>query len=92
MHSIFLTLTGPHSIVVNMSDCRSRGGKFDPGLVPYFRDHEIISISSLPVRVVVSYKWKYVHQVLLNHLVKLAQEKSVARIKVNWPSQHDHSC
>ena len=27
------------------SDCRSRGHKFDPGPVPYFRgiDHEIIS-------------------------------------------------
>ena len=25
------------------SDCRSRGREFDPGPVPYFRDHEIIS-------------------------------------------------
>ena len=30
-------------------------------------------------RVVVSYKQKYVHEVLVNNLVKLAQEKSVAR-------------
>ena len=30
-------------------------------------------------RVVVSYKRKYVHEVLVNHLVKLAQEKSVVR-------------
>ena len=28
-------------------------------------------------RVVVSYKRKYVHKVLVNHIVKLAQEKSV---------------
>ena len=47
-------------------------------------DHEIIStvISSLPLnhlrRVVVSYKGKYVHEVLVNCLFKLAQEK-VAR-------------
>ena len=30
-------------------------------------------------RVVVSYKRKYVHKVLVNHLVKLAQEKNVVR-------------
>ena len=30
-------------------------------------------------RVVVSYKRKYVHEVLVNHLVKLAQKKSVVR-------------
>ena len=30
-------------------------------------------------RVAVSYKRKYVHEVLVNHLVKLAQEKSVVR-------------
>ena len=43
--------TGPRSAVGNVSgyrcvsDCRSRGREFDPGLVPYFReiDHEIIS-------------------------------------------------
>ena len=28
-------------------------------------------------RVVVSYKWKYLQEVLVNHLVKLAQEKSM---------------
>ena len=44
-------------------------------------DHEIIStsFSSLPLnhsrRVVVSYKGKYVHEVLVNCLFKLAQEK-----------------
>ena len=42
--------TGPHRAVGNvsdyrcLSDCRSRGHKFDPGPVPYFRgDYEIIS-------------------------------------------------
>ena len=51
------------------SDCRSRGHEFDPGPVPYFVeiDHEIIST--------VSYKQKYVHEVLVNCLYELAQEK-----------------
>ena len=45
-------------------------------------DHEIISTvillpSANPRRFVVSYKGKYLHKVLVNHLVKLAQEKSV---------------
>ena len=44
-------------------------------------DHEIISTVILPLplnyyrRVVVSYKRKYVHEVLVNCLFKLAQEK-----------------
>ena len=43
-------------------------------------DHEIIStvilLTSADSRmVVVSYKQKYVHKVLVNHLVKLGQEK-----------------
>ena len=47
-------------------------------------DHEIISTAILlpsadSRRVVVSYKGKYVHEVLDNCLVKLAQEKSVVR-------------
>ena len=71
-----------------MSDCRSRGHEFNPGPVPYFHgaeiDHEIIStviflLSADSRRVVVSYKPKYVHEVLVNRLVKLAQEKSVVR-------------
>ena len=45
-------------------------------------DHEIIFTAILPSadsrRVVVSYKRKYVHQVLVNCLVKLIQEKSMA--------------
>ena len=43
-------------------------------------DHEIISTAILPSyadskRVVISYKGMYVHEVLVNHLVKLAQGK-----------------
>ena len=48
-------------------------------------DHEIISrVLLLPStdsrRVVVNYKQKYVHEVLANCLIKLAQEKSVFRL------------
>ena len=48
-------------------------------------DHEIISgailLPSVDSRnVVVSYKGKYVHKVLVNRLVKLSQEKSVVRL------------
>ena len=39
--------------------------------------HEIFSVVILFLPSVVSYKRKYVHRVLVNHLVKLAQEKSV---------------
>ena len=46
-------------------------------------DHEIIStvvlLSADSRRIVVSYKPMYVHEVLVNCLVKLAQEKSVVR-------------
>ena len=65
-----------------VSDCRSRGREFDPGPVPYFEiDHEkfLRSFSSLPLnhsrRVVVSYKLKYVRDVLVNSLFKLTREK-----------------
>ena len=84
--------TGPHSSVGNlsdcryMSDCRSRGRQFDPGLPHTFVeiDHEIISTDILlssanSRRVVVSYRRKYVHEVLVNCLVKLAQTKSEVR-------------
>ena len=60
------------------SDCRSRGREFDPGWSHTFVeiDHEIIStailLSSADSRgVVVSYKQKCVHKVLVNSLVKL---------------------
>ena len=43
-------------------------------------DHEIIYTAILPSadsrRVVVSYKRKYMHKILVSRLVKLAQEKS----------------
>ena len=74
-----------HFSARKLPDCRSRGREFDPGLVPYFcGDHEIISMAILlpsadSRRVVVSYKRKYVHKVLVNCLVKIAQEKSVVR-------------
>ena len=53
-------------------------------------DHEIISMAILPPstnsrRVVVSHKRKYVHKVLINCLVKLAQKKSVVR----WTDRPD---
>ena len=83
--------TGPRSAVGNVSgyrcvsDCRSRGREFDPGPVPSHTfveiDHEMIStvILLLPLihsrRVVVSYKRKYVHELLVNRLFKPAQEK-----------------
>ena len=67
-----------------MSGCRSRGREFDLAQSHTFVeiDHEIISTvillsSNVSRRVVVSYKQKYVHKVhvLVNRLVKLAQEK-----------------
>ena len=70
------------------SGCISRDREFDPGPVPYFRGNFIMnsflrSLSSLPLnhsrKIVVSYKRKYVHEVLVNSLFKLAQEKSVVR-------------
>ena len=47
-------------------------------------DQEIISMANLlpspySRRVVISYKQKYVHEVLVNRLIKLAHEKSVIR-------------
>ena len=86
-----LMRTGPHNSVGNMSDCRyvsdcrSSGREFDPAGSHTFAeiDHEIIStailLPSAFKKVVVSYKQKYVHEVLANCLVKLAQEKSVVR-------------
>ena len=51
-------------------------------------EHEIISTVIPPPsadsrRVVVSDKQKYVHVVLVNTLVKLAQEKSAERLNMN---------
>ena len=66
-------------------------------------DHEIISMAILlpsadSRRVNVSYKWKYMHEVLVNRLVKLVQEKSVVTLRwtdspnmtiaVDWDIKH----
>ena len=66
-------------------DCRSRGPEFDTGPVPYFRGDwswNDFYGHSPPFRwfihsrrVVVSYKRKYVHELLVNRLFKPAQEK-----------------
>ena len=103
----------PRSAVGNMSDYRFRGRKFNPGPVLSHTfveiDNEIISTAILlsPAdsrRVVVSYKRKYVQEVLVNRLVKLGQEKSVVRgtdrpdmtIAVDWEeknqTENKHLC
>ena len=58
-------------------------------------DHKIISTAILPStdsrRVVVSYKRKYVHKVLVNRLVKLAKEKEWCpdmTTAVDWDVKH----
>ena len=71
--------TGPCIAVGDLSDCRSWGPEFDTGQVSYIvRDLEIISMAILlpsadSRRVIVS--WKLKHEVLVNRLVKLAQDK-----------------
>ena len=77
------------------ADCSSRGGEIDPCLVPNLMevDHEIIYwvilLLHLFQKKVVSYMRTYVHHGLVNHLVKLAQEKV-------WLDEltisQDHSC
>ena len=67
-----------------MSDCRSRGSEFD-----FARSHTFVEIDHKIISTVillpsadsrrVELKRKYVHKVLVNSLVKLAQEISVAR-------------
>ena len=81
-----LNLLDPIAQLVVSPKCRSRGCKLIPAQSHTFVeiDHEIISTDILlpsadSRRVVVSYKQKYVHEVLVNCLVKLAQEKSVVR-------------
>ena len=76
----------PHSTVGNMSDCRSCFASSIPAQSHNFMeiDHKIISMAKLlpsadSKRVVVSYKRKYLHEVLVNLLVKNAK---LARKKV----------
>ena len=79
MHTV--DLSGPIALwVTSESDCRSRGREFDPILLEI--NQEIFSTVfygySPPAdsrRAVVSYKGKYVHKLLFNRLVNLAQEK-----------------
>ena len=69
----------------SVSDCRSRGSYFDPSMVPYFHGYWSWNnfhghSSAQSWRVVESCKQKYVYKVLVNCLVKLAQEReSVVR-------------
>ena len=79
-------------------DYRSRGREFDPGPIPYFRRDRSWNYfygnshpSTHSRRVVVSYNWKYVHEVRFNHLhwhvVRIAQEKiRLGKLTVStWP-------
>ena len=82
-------MTRPLSAVGNMSGKRDASLTADPGvasLIPARShtfveiDHEIISMAILLLyldsrRAVVSYKRKYVHEILVNCLFKLAQKK-----------------
>ena len=84
--------TEPRKAVGSESD-QIQHSEFDPGPVPLFHgdwswnnfyDHSPLSADSR--RVVVSYKGKYVHEVLDNSLVKLAQEKvSLGELISTWP-------
>ena len=83
--------TGPRSAVSNMSadTCLTADSGVASSILAQLHifaeiDHEIISMVILLLsadsrRVVVSYKRKYVHKVLVKRLVTLAQEKSVIR-------------
>ena len=98
------THSGPCSAVGNVSgyrcvsDCRSRGGEFDPGLVPYFRGDwswNNFYGHSPPFR------W-FIQEGLLSVTSEsmctnywLTACSSLPRKKcgeVNWPSRNDHSC
>ena len=72
--------TGPHSTVGKASDCRSRGRKFDPGQVPYFRGSWSWNnfYGHFPPFLSFMKGWCQL-QAKVCALVKLAQEKSVVR-------------
>ena len=63
--------------VVRPKCCRSRGHKFDPGPVPYFMevDHDVISTVILHFLLIQEGLLLYVHKLLVNRIVKLAQKK-----------------
>ena len=86
-----------------MSDCRSRGREFDSGPVPILLLRLIMKYNfyghSPPFHWLIQeglYKRKFEHEVFVNHLVKLAKEKSVVRwtdhpymtIAVDWDIKH----
>ena len=67
-----ISIAGPHSAISSVSDFRSRGREFDPGLAPYFhgdRSRNIFYGLSPPYadsrRAVFSCKQKYVHSTLV---------------------------
>ena len=65
---------GPRSANVNDANFRSRGREFDPGLVPYFVEINILILPSIQEKLVRVTR-EYMHEVLVYHLVKFAQEK-----------------
>ena len=77
----------PGSTISSETNCRSMGREFGPRQVQFFCGDwswNIFYGNSPPTadfrRIGVNYKRKYVHEVMVNRLVKLAQEKSV----VTW--------
>ena len=73
---------GPRSTVSNVPDSRSRIASSSHTLVDIYQ--EIIATAILlhsadSIRVVVSYKQRCVHKVLVNSLLKLAKEKNAVR-------------
>ena len=74
-----------------MSDWWSTGREFDSGMVQYFRWDWSWNISStailLPSADSRSKKRKYVHEVLVSCLAKLAQEKKCGYCRANQERQ-----
>ena len=71
-----------------VSDCRSRGHEFYPGTVPYFRgDRSWKNFYAILLPSAESFKKgccqlqaQHVHKILINCLVKLAQEKKCGQV------------
>ena len=95
---IISAIPRPRRAVGSESDCRSRDQEFDIGPVPYFRGdwswtnlygH---SLSSADTRMfVVSYKWKYAHEVLVNctgtSVVRWTDRLDMT-IAIDWDVRH----